>query len=84
MPVIYLQLLSSRNSIEFLPFVSAKMQRTYGFVVCILVIIMDVTAGILGIQAEIAQNKVYESWNENYVLILFVTVRTFSNSFVFC
>lgn len=34
------------------------MQRTYGFVVCILVIIMDVTAGILGIQAEIAQNKV--------------------------
>lgn len=60
------------------------MQRTYGFVVCILVIIMDVTAGILGIQAEIAQNKVYESWNENYVLILFVTVRTFSNSFVFC
>lgn len=60
---------SSRNSIELLPFVSAKMKKTYGIVVCILIIILDVTAGILGIQAEIAQNKVYPNWNENYVLI---------------
>ncbi|XP_022142361.1 uncharacterized protein LOC111012499 [Momordica charantia] len=40
------------------------MQKTYGLVVCILVIVMDVTAGILGIQAEIAQNKVnhFKMW----------------------
>ncbi|KAA0052746.1 hypothetical protein E5676_scaffold255G006840 [Cucumis melo var. makuwa] len=55
---------SSRNSIELLPFVSAKMKKTYGIVVCILIIILDVTAGILGIQAEIAQNKVnhFKMW----------------------
>ncbi|CAK8577876.1 unnamed protein product [Lathyrus sativus] len=34
------------------------MARNYGFLVCIVVIVMDVVAGILGIQAEIAQNKV--------------------------
>ncbi|XP_045826076.1 uncharacterized protein LOC123918144 [Trifolium pratense] len=34
------------------------MVRNYGFLVCLVVIVMDVVAGILGIQAEIAQNKV--------------------------
>ncbi|WJX46350.1 Protein DESIGUAL 2 [Trifolium repens] len=34
------------------------MVRNYGFIVCLVVIVMDVVAGILGIQAEIAQNKV--------------------------
>ncbi|KAI5386313.1 protein DESIGUAL 2 [Lathyrus oleraceus] len=34
------------------------MVRNFGFLVCIVVIVMDVVAGILGIQAEIAQNKV--------------------------
>ncbi|XP_057419898.1 protein DESIGUAL 2 [Lotus japonicus] len=34
------------------------MVRNYGFLVCILLMVMDVVAGILGIQAEIAQNKV--------------------------
>ncbi|KAJ1380049.1 hypothetical protein SESBI_46347 [Sesbania bispinosa] len=34
------------------------MVRNYSFLVCILVMVMDVIAGILGIQAEIAQNKV--------------------------
>jgi len=34
------------------------MVRNYGFLVCIVVILIDVVAGILGIQAEIAQNKV--------------------------
>ncbi|XP_022977369.1 uncharacterized protein LOC111477717 [Cucurbita maxima] len=40
------------------------MQKASGFVVCILVIVMDVTAGILGIQAEVAQNKVnhFKMW----------------------
>lgn len=38
------------------------MVRNYGFLVCIVVIVMDVVAGILGIQAEIAQNKVLLSW----------------------
>jgi len=36
------------------------MVRNYGFLVCIVVIVMDVVAGILGIQAEIAQNKVLQ------------------------
>ncbi|XP_061336434.1 protein DESIGUAL 2-like [Gastrolobium bilobum] len=35
------------------------MAKNYGFfLVCILVMVMDIVAGILGIQAEIAQNKV--------------------------
>lgn len=31
---------------------------TAGYLVCLLIMVMDITAGILGIQAEIAQNKV--------------------------
>jgi hypothetical protein len=38
-----------------------KMVRNYGFIVCLVVIVMDVVAGILGIQAEIAQNKVLQN-----------------------
>ncbi|CAJ1936236.1 unnamed protein product [Sphenostylis stenocarpa] len=34
------------------------MAKNYGFIVCILVLVLDIVAGILGIQAEIAQNKV--------------------------
>ncbi|XP_020238796.1 uncharacterized protein LOC109817861 [Cajanus cajan] len=34
------------------------MAKNYGFLVCILVLVLDIVAGILGIQAEIAQNKV--------------------------
>jgi hypothetical protein len=37
------------------------MVRNYGFIVCLVVIVMDVVAGILGIQAEIAQNKVLQN-----------------------
>jgi hypothetical protein len=37
------------------------MFRNYGFIVCLVVIVMDVVAGILGIQAEIAQNKVLQN-----------------------
>ncbi|TKY71579.1 hypothetical protein E2542_SST00311 [Spatholobus suberectus] len=33
------------------------MANNYGFLVCILVMVLDIVAGILGIQAEIAQNK---------------------------
>ncbi|KAJ1396593.1 hypothetical protein SESBI_32517 [Sesbania bispinosa] len=33
------------------------MAKNYGFLICILVMVMDIVAGILGIQAEIAQNK---------------------------
>ncbi|XP_047168970.1 protein DESIGUAL 3-like [Vigna umbellata] len=36
------------------------MAQNYGFLVCILVLVLDVAAGILGIQAEIAENKVKE------------------------
>ncbi|XP_023002958.1 uncharacterized protein LOC111496708 [Cucurbita maxima] len=55
LPVVFLQHLCRLTSFHLL---LKEMQRTYGFLVCLLVIIMDVTAGILGIQAEIAQNKV--------------------------
>ncbi|XP_022878699.1 uncharacterized protein LOC111396513 [Olea europaea var. sylvestris] len=34
------------------------MAKYIGFLVCLLIMIMDIIAGILGIQAEIAQNKV--------------------------
>ncbi|KAJ1382489.1 hypothetical protein SESBI_44214 [Sesbania bispinosa] len=34
------------------------MGREAGIFLCLLIVIMDVTAGILGIEAEIAQNKV--------------------------
>jgi len=34
------------------------MTKNYGFLICILVMVLDVVAGILGIEAEIAQNKV--------------------------
>ncbi|KAK7302156.1 hypothetical protein RJT34_13037 [Clitoria ternatea] len=33
------------------------LPKNYGFLVCILVMVLDIVAGILGIQAEIAQNK---------------------------
>ncbi|KAG6768626.1 hypothetical protein POTOM_027548 [Populus tomentosa] len=36
---------------------SEKMVKIGGILVCMLVVAMDVAAGILGIQAEIAQNK---------------------------
>lgn len=35
------------------------MAKYIGFLVCLLIMIMDIIAGILGIQAEIAQNKVF-------------------------
>lgn len=35
------------------------MAKNYGFLICLLIMAMDVVAGILGIEAEIAQNKVH-------------------------
>ncbi|XP_038975171.1 uncharacterized protein LOC120106267 [Phoenix dactylifera] len=34
------------------------MRMSGGVIICLLIVIMDVVAGILGIEAEIAQNKV--------------------------
>ncbi|KAK3188169.1 hypothetical protein Dsin_027730 [Dipteronia sinensis] len=34
------------------------MAKNIGFLICLLIMAMDVTAGVLGIEAEIAQNKV--------------------------
>ncbi|KAJ6416450.1 hypothetical protein OIU84_002334 [Salix udensis] len=34
------------------------MARNIGFLVCLLIMALDVAAGILGIEAEVAQNKV--------------------------
>ena len=36
----------------------AKMAKNTGPVVCLLIMVMDIVAGILAIEAEIAQNKV--------------------------
>ncbi|XP_031129193.1 uncharacterized protein LOC116030947 [Ipomoea triloba] len=36
----------------------AKMAKQTGILVCLLIMILDIAAGILGIQAEVAQNKV--------------------------
>ncbi|KAL2341996.1 hypothetical protein Fmac_009936 [Flemingia macrophylla] len=33
------------------------MAKNYGFLICILVMVLDIVAGILGIEAEAAQNK---------------------------
>lgn len=35
------------------------MGKLGGIFVCLLIVAMDVAAGILGIEAEIAQNKVF-------------------------
>lgn len=34
------------------------MARMRGILICILIVIMDIVAGILGIEAQVAQNKV--------------------------
>ncbi|KAB2060444.1 hypothetical protein ERO13_A10G016900v2 [Gossypium hirsutum] len=34
------------------------MARNYGFLICLLIMALDITAGVLGIEAEIAENKV--------------------------
>ncbi|XP_010531655.1 PREDICTED: uncharacterized protein LOC104807909 [Tarenaya hassleriana] len=34
------------------------MSKNFGLFICILILAMDISAGILGIQAEVAQNKV--------------------------
>lgn len=39
--------------------VRRKMSRNVGFFICFLILAMDVSAGILGIEAEVAQNKVH-------------------------
>jgi hypothetical protein len=37
------------------------MARNFGPLICLVVMVMDVVAGILGIEAEVAQNKVLSS-----------------------
>ena len=39
------------------------MAKLVGALICLLIVAMDVMAGILGIEAEIAQNKVYHVLN---------------------
>lgn len=34
------------------------MAKNIGFLICLLIMALDVSAGVLGIEAEIAQNKV--------------------------
>lgn len=35
------------------------MAKVIGVLVCLLIVVLDIVAGILGIEAEIAQDKVY-------------------------
>lgn len=37
---------------------SERMVKVGGFFVCLLIVAMDIVAGILGIEAELEQNKV--------------------------
>lgn len=44
-------------------FIFPWMAKTGGAFVCLLIVVMDIVAGILGIEAEIAQNKVSSTWS---------------------
>lgn len=46
------------------------MARVAGIFVCLIILIMDVAAGILGLEAEIAQNKVLYGSNHLRNLLL--------------
>lgn len=50
----------------------ATTQKNMGFLVCLLIMALDVTAGILGIEAEIAENKasLYEDYDFDIWVIL--------------
>lgn len=39
------------------------MAKNIGVLICLLIMALDIVAGILGIEAEIAQNKVSEELN---------------------
>lgn len=47
------------------------MARNLDLLVCLFIMVMDVVAGILGIQAEVAENKVCL---ENWVLLKVGTI----------
>lgn len=46
-----------RNPSSVFLYFEKKMVKIGGVLVCMLIVAMDVVAGVLGIQAEIAQNK---------------------------
>ena len=46
---------NQKQTLSILP----KMNRGAAIFLCLLLVVMDITAGILGIEAEIAQNKVW-------------------------
>lgn len=48
------------------------MGREAGIFLCLLIIVMDVTAGILGIEAEIAQNKVCLEIETNLIVFIYL------------
>ena len=54
----------------------ALMAKRMGPVICLLIMIMDIVAGILGIEAQVAQNKVYMCFFHliNVVLDFFLKV----------
>jgi len=46
------------------------MAKNHGILVCLLIIALDVVAGILGIEADMAQNKVNQLWIECLQLLV--------------
>lgn len=49
---------------------SSKMARKEGVLICVLIVMMDVVAGILGIEAQVVQNKVSGSIMINETILL--------------
>lgn len=52
-------------------FPKKKMAKIVGAFICLLIVVMDVMAGILGIEAEIEQNKVCHLFPKQKTLYLY-------------
>lgn len=48
--------------------------KNLGFLVCLLIMALDVTAGILGIEAEIAENKASYKFNWKFYFGIWVCI----------
>lgn len=50
------------------------MARMEGAIICLLIVVMDVVAGVLGIKAEEAQSKVLQGFN--YLVIHTLSIES--------
>lgn len=58
------------NILLILPAKMALMAKRMGPVICLLIMVMDIVAGILGIEAQVAQNKVCFVFHLGCVLLV--------------